>query len=538
MVLQILHLEDNPEDAFLIQRALSKNFTGAEVLPARDRSEFLRFLNSGRVDLILADSGVPGFSGFEALEMAHRSFPGVPFICLSGSEDERHIKAAFDAGADDFVQKDQTARLIASVRSAIQKRRMTRSKEGMARLVKAVQELSMARDLNSIMAIVRLAARELTGSDGATFVLRDGDQCFYADEDAISPLWKGQRLPMSACISGWVMLNRQLAVIEDVHADSRISAEAYRPTFVKSLVMVPIRTDSPIGAIGNYWAERRQPGSDEVEWLEALANTTAVAMENIRIHGELERRVQDRTSRLATANQELESFAFAVSHDLGAPLRSIRGYAELLLKECSAQLDESARMFLEKVHAGTKQMRELMDALLRLSRVSQTEMQIRPVNLTELARGILRQFADAEPDRKVEVRIADEMEADGDYGLLCVALEHLLANAWKFTSKSPSARIEFEFDLLPDGRREYCVRDNGAGFDMQYSEKLFQPFRRFHLQDEFPGSGIGLSAVKRIIDRHLGTIRVEAEVGKGAAFHFTLGSGSEMDMSVHGRAAG
>ncbi len=168
----------------------------------------------------------------------------------------------------------------------------------MERLLEVVQRLSLARDLDSVMRIVRRAARELTGADGATFVLRDGDRCFYADEDAIAPLWKGQRFPLEACISGWVMLNREAAAIEDIYADARIPAEAYRPTFVRSLAMVPIRTLDPLGAIGNYWASRHLPTQAELRVLGALADTTAVAMENLRVYAELEARVAQRTAAL------------------------------------------------------------------------------------------------------------------------------------------------------------------------------------------------------------------------------------------------
>src|SRR3954465_9576686 len=143
---------------------------------------------------------------------------------------------------------------------------------GAACLVEAVQRLSLARDVATIQDVVRRAARRLTGADGATFVLRDGDRCHYADEDAIAPLWKGQRFPLSACISGWAMLNRRSAVIPDIYADDRIPHDAYRRTFVKSLVMVPIRPLDPVGAIGNYWAEYHQPTPEEVSLLQALAD--------------------------------------------------------------------------------------------------------------------------------------------------------------------------------------------------------------------------------------------------------------------------
>lgn len=180
---------------------------------------------------------------------------------------------------------------------------------GMERLVLAVQELSLARDLEQVQHIVRTTARELVGSDGATFVLRDGDQCYYADEDAIEPLWKGSRFPMGACISGWSMLNKQPAVIEDIYADDRIPHAAYRPTFVKSLAMVPIRSLDPIGAIGNYWADGHLATPDEVTLLQALADATSVAMENVAMYLELERRVADRTAELELANAEILALA-------------------------------------------------------------------------------------------------------------------------------------------------------------------------------------------------------------------------------------
>ncbi|WP_181952561.1 sensor domain-containing diguanylate cyclase [Vulcaniibacterium gelatinicum] len=174
------------------------------------------------------------------------------------------------------------------------------------RLVCAIQELSLARDLDAVAAIVRRAAHELTGADGATFVLREGDQCFYKDEEAIAPLWKGQRFPMERCISGWAMQHRQAVVIEDIYSDERIPADAYRPTFVASLVMVPIRTLDPIGAIGNYWATPHRAGADEVAVLQALADSTSVALENVRMYAELEQRVAARTEQLAEVNRQLQ----------------------------------------------------------------------------------------------------------------------------------------------------------------------------------------------------------------------------------------
>lgn len=204
---------------------------------------------------------------------------------------------------------------------------------GMERLVRAIQELSLARTLPDVQRIVRSSARALTGCDGATFVLRDNGKCYYADEDAISPLWKGSRFPMEICISGWAMLNRDAAVIADIYQDSRIPHEAYRPTFVKSLVMVPIRKLDPIGAIGNYWAYQRQPSDQEVSLLQALADATSVAMENVKVYSELEQRVSDRTAALEQANAEIRQLS--VTDEL-TKLNNRRGF--YLLAEPALEL--------------------------------------------------------------------------------------------------------------------------------------------------------------------------------------------------------
>ncbi|HEY0252747.1 MAG TPA: ATP-binding protein [Kofleriaceae bacterium] len=387
--------------------------------------------------------------------------------------------------------------------------------KGMERLVQVVQELSMARDLDTITQIVRTAAREIGGADGATFVLRDHDKCFYADEDAISPLWKGLRFPIQNCISGWAMLHREHVVIEDIYKDARIPHDAYRPTFVKSLVMVPIRQIKPVGAIGNYWAHEHRPSETTIKLLQALADSTSTAMENVDLIENLERRVEERTSQLALANQELEAFSYAVSHDLRAPLRSVTAFSQMLYED--HPMTGEAAEHLGRIRGAAGRMGHLIDDLLQLSRVSRGPMQRTRVDLAVAAREITDQLAKTNPGRKVTIVIPDSLPVEADAGLVRALLENLLGNAWKFTARKDHARIEVG---KTDGA--FFVKDNGAGFDFGYAAKLFTPFQRLHDAADFEGTGIGLATVERIVRRHGGVIKGEGSVGAGATFTFTL----------------
>ena len=337
---------------------------------------------------------------------------------------------------------------------------------------------------------------------------------------------------MSACVSGWVMLNKQHVVIEDIYADQRIPADAYRPTFVKSLAMVPIRAESPIGAIGNYWASPHRATPEEIEVLQALANTTAVAIEDVQLYAGLEHRVLERTLQLEQTNRELEAFSSSVSHDLRAPLRHIAGFATVLVEDHAASLNADARACLARIDAGVKHMGTLIDDMLRLAKVAQGELKSEDVDLSALAHEVAAELKAANPARSVDFKAEENLHARGDKALLRVVLENLLSNAWKYTAQKERASIEFGSTAEADGRN-YFVRDNGAGFDMQYTSKLFAPFQRLHSQNDFPGHGVGLATIRRIVHRHGGRIWAQAEPEKGATFYFTLPAGAPA-MQRHG----
>lgn len=241
------------------------------------------------------------------------------------------------------------------------------------------------------------------------------------------------------------------------------------------------------------------------------------------LNQDLERRVVERTAQLEAANKELEAFCYSVSHDLRAPLRGIDGFSQALLERYAEQLDDKGKHYLQRVRAATQRMGQLIDDLLNLSRVTRCEMQRQTVDSTSMVEAIALELQHTQPERaNVEFIIALGVVAQGDPRLLRVVFENLLNNAWKFTSKQVHARIEFSTLAETDGTTAYFVRDNGAGFDMAYANKLFGAFQRLHTTDEFPGTGIGLATVQRIIHRHGGRVWAEGAVGLGATFYFTL----------------
>ena len=232
--------------------------------------------------------------------------------------------------------------------------------------------------------------------------------------------------------------------------------------------------------------------------------------------------LSERTAQLEAANRELESFSYSVSHDLQAPLRVINGFSQVLWEKYAEQLDKQGQHYLQRIRANSERMSDLIDALLQLSRVARSQMQSGPVELSAIATEIVEELKVHEPERQVEVKITPKLSTKGDPRLLRIVLNNLLNNAWKYTSKQEQTKIEFNTISHSKGKQVFFVRDNGAGFASSYKDKLFIPFQRLHLDKEFPGMGIGLATVQRIIYRHGGKVWAEGELNQGATFYFSL----------------
>ena len=411
-------------------------------------------------------------------------------------------------------------------------------------LIGAVQQLSLTRELSAIMQVTRSAARRLSRADGATFVLKEGGNCHYADEDAVSPLWKGKRFPMDVCISGWVMRRGEAVLIPDVYADPRIPADAYRPTFVKSMIMVPIRREDPIGAIGAYWAEGR-PDAGLIEVLQALADSTSVAMENVRhyqgmlererelreLTRSLERQVAERTALAEGRARQLQALSLRLSEGEERERRRIAG----LLHDDLQQIMVSARLHLQAYEASPASKRSLheagrlLDEALAKSRRLSLELSPAVLQHSGLA-GCLEWLAGRmKEERGLEVRLEAAGAADRGFeelkALLFRAVEELLGNAARH---SGSSRAE----VLLAGRVEGLVvevSDAGQGFD----PRLLEP-------GALRSAGFGLLTLRERIQAVGGTMEIESAPGRGSRITLRIprdrqgGAAAEEDAAAGG----
>ena len=306
-------------------------------------------------------------------------------------------------------------------------------------------------------------------------------------------------------------------------------------------ILALANTATAVATQQDYFARAPKFGEDELGQLADAFNQMLGRLEEqkkeLQQHAtRLEQRVAERTqeleqrnealrrnaAELLAANSELDAFAYSVSHDLRAPLRAIDGFSQVLLEDHAAQLGDAGRDSLQRVRVASQRMATLIDDLLKLARVTRAEMRTERVDLSGMARDIVVDIQRAAPDRQVEFAIAPGLEAQGDSRLLRVVLDNLLRNGWKYTGKRPQPRVEFTA-LDQNGDRVFVIKDNGAGFDMRYADKLFGVFQRLHSSSEFDGTGVGLATVRRIINRHRGRIWAEGAVDQGATFYFTLG---------------
>jgi len=369
-----------------------------------------------------------------------------------------------------------------------------------------------------------LAARRSVGAIAAGVVRKNDDNqqwnLLYADdaskipwdEAASSALENDNKSPR------YVRASKQMAegvrhLLTSVGADSVLVVPMDTTTRSWGLLLVFLQ-------YGSLFIE------DDLHLVSLLTEQSAIVLENVELIESLRRQarsLQEQSANITAVNKELEAFSYSVSHDLRAPLRAVDGFSQALLEDYDDVLDDMGRDFLHRIRTESQRMGKLIDDLIGLSRFTRMEMKVTRIDLSTMARDVAADLTAKEPERVVEFSIQNDVEGCGDEGLVRVALANLMGNAWKYSSKKAAARIEFGCQNI-NGVAEYYVRDNGAGFDMAYANKLFGAFQRLHAMDEFDGTGIGLATVQRIMHRHGGTARAEGVVNEGATFYFTLGS--------------
>jgi signal transduction histidine kinase len=382
-----------------------------------------------------------------------------------------------------------------------------------SQLIRAVQQLAFCRDEAGIMRVLRDAARGLIGCDGITVVLRDGEFCHYVEEDAVAPLWKGRRFPLTSCVSGWCMLNKQRVAIPDVYADPRVPVEAYRPTFVKSLAMVPIRGEEPIGAIGAYWAQHHEPSESELGTIQALADSAAMAVLNIST-----------TRALEEANRRKDQFLSMLAHELRNPIAPIRN--ALYLLRARGLEPETLHWAREVMERQTTLLTRMVDELLDASRLMHGKITLHPTRLdlaalvrqnVEDSRGVLESAG-----LRVQVETPDQpVWIKGDAVRLAQVLGNLLDNARKFT---PGGEVVVRLEQhAASSHAVLTVRDSGMGIERDLLPSVFEAFAQADrsLDRKSGGLGLGLSVAQGLIRLHGGSIDVASE-GAGQGTEVTI----------------
>jgi DNA-binding response OmpR family regulator len=495
---------------------------GYVVLTASSGEDGLRLAAGSRPNAVLVDGVLPGIDGTAVIRKIRldSALRGTPCVLLTGSEGAATELRALDAGADAFVRKEDDldvilARLSAVLRGSSAQRADTASLLGPMRVLAVDDSATYLQELGSmlrgegydvVLARSGEEAIELLSVQSVDCILLDllmpglggKETCRHIKESIgvrDAPL-----IMLTALEDRTSMIEGLGAGADDFISKSsdfevlraRIRAQLRRKQFEDEHRRVrEALLQSELGA-----AEER------------VARKVAEA--RAALAGELERK-----------NKELEAFSYSVSHDLRAPLRSIDGFSLALLEEYGAALDAQGHDYLDRVRAGALRMGELIDDLIELSRVNSAGLHRQPTDLSTIALAVSTELQRREPDRRVVLSIQDDVIAEADGRLVRVLLDNLMGNAWKFTARVEAAKIEFGADVSTTGA-VYFVRDNGAGFDMAYADKLFAPFQRLHSEAEFPGTGIGLATVHRVVDRHGGRVWAEGAVGRGATVFFTL----------------
>jgi signal transduction histidine kinase/CheY-like chemotaxis protein len=526
---KILAIDDNKDNLTTIKALINEVKPGYEVLTATNGPDGLEIARAEDPDVILLDILMPDMDGFEVCRRLKKDslLREIPVVFLTAMKESRESRLqALDAGADGFLAKpldlvefSAQIRAMLKIRAAVLHRRDER--DSLKALVTSrtsalekelIETKKIEEELNANYLLLRLAGR--TAKFGGWSVNLKEMRVQWSDEVALihdaspgfsplvhegmdfyAPEWKAKiEKVFTDCAGMGIPYDEEMEII---------TAKGRR-IWVRTIGEPVFDDTGKVYKVQGSFQDISERKQAEIEIRKAKED--------------LEKKVVERTAQLQAINKELESFAYSVSHDLRAPLRSINGYAHLFMEKHGKDLDTEASHYLERIHENTTRMGTLIDDLLLLTRFSSSHLTLKTVDLSALAREIGNEMAFGNPGRSVELLVQDGLYSEADPALIKIVLANLLSNAWKFTSGVQHPRIEFGSEKP----NEFFVRDNGVGFDPKFSSLLFLPFQRLHSASEFPGTGIGLATVHKIVQCHGGQLRAESQLGRGACFYFSL----------------
>jgi PAS domain S-box-containing protein len=514
---KILIVDDKKANLIALEKVLSE--LDVEIIKAINGNEALTVSLNHDFALAILDVQMPEMDGYELAEILRNEekTKNVPIIFLSAVySDESHVFKGYEAGGVDFVIKPYNPYyLLSKVKvflqldrrkeELIEKFELEKSKNYLESILMSVDDSIVVISLDSEIITVNNAALTTFGYKHNEMIGLKIGELFNDD-----------------IFSHWELSLKDFLVTQDKN----------RLTFPKTETTIKTRDQKIIPVLISGSALINIDGAVKGAVFVAINISERLLAEKKiqKLNEELEERVKIRTHELEITNKELESFSYSVSHDLRAPLRSIDGFSQALIEDYSAKLDEQGNDYLNRIRASAQKMSQLIDDMLNLSRVTRASINLVSVNLSSMVKSLVEELRTNDKQRSAEFIVASNLIDKADLILIRSVLQNLLENAWKFTSKKPETRIEFG-KIERDGKKVYFVRDNGAGFNMDYVDKLFIPFQRLHQEGEFAGTGIGLATVQRIIHRHNGRGWAEGEVenlpeGKagGATFYFTINS--------------
>jgi DNA-binding response OmpR family regulator len=506
-----------------LRRALER--TGHVVFEAVNGDDGLRAAATHRPDAVVVDGMMPGMDGPSVVRRIRldAALRGIPCLLLTGSDGSRTELSALDAGADSFVQKGEDLSIVLTRLGALlrqtglaQPAEKAKSLLSPRRILVVGQEQAALRSVGAdlggegydiVMATSAADVLDLLGAQPVDCILLD----------AMSPAGD-TGLELCARLKGTPLL-RDIPVVA-------IAKQEGAHTTIEALAsgaddFIPRGTDVAILRARVRSQLRRKQIEDENRHIRETVLAREIEATKAQASRELAETRAKLIQELERKDKELETFSYSASHDLRAPLRGIDGFSQALLEDYGDRLDDRAKEYLQRVRRGAQRMGELIEDMLQLFRMGRIEMTPGPIDLTRLARQVGDDVALSQPGRAVTLEVDEGMTAVGDGSLIRIVLENLLGNAWKFSSKMEQAHVHV--GLAPgEPGRPFFVSDNGAGFDMRYADKLFHPFQRLHTMTEFPGTGIGLATVQKVIERSGGRVWAESVLGKGATFYFTL----------------